>query len=60
MHVFKNERFEVGVNIDAMNVEDIHRLFQVLRDCPDCCLHGEAILDLEKEVWQAFLGRNRQ
>ena len=57
MHVFRNDQFEIGFDLDGIKGEDIHRMFQVLRESPECSLHGEEILALEKEVWQAFLAR---
>ncbi|MHC4605741.1 MAG: hypothetical protein ACYTAF_02245 [Planctomycetota bacterium] len=57
MHIFKNRKFEVGVNLDTIDVSTLRRLFEVMRECPECGVHEREIDELEHEVWREYFLR---
>ena len=54
MDVFKNERFEIGINMDEADAEHVRMIFQVMRECPECGVHPDEIGELEDEVWTRY------
>ena len=52
MDIFKNQRFEIGLDLEAVQAKDVRRLFEIMRDCEECGLYPDQIGELEKEVWK--------
>ena len=57
MDIYRNGKFEIGLNLDRISVDGIRELFRVMRECPECGSHPDAIEELEDEVWEQFLLR---
>ena len=54
MHVFKNDKFEIGMNLEGTDTKGIRDLFQVMRDCEECSQYPAEIDQLESEVWMKY------
>ena len=54
MFVFRNERFEIGLNLDTVKSDGIKELFRVMRECEDCSQYEADIATLEAEVWKKY------
>ena len=58
MDVFQNDLFEIGINMDSVDLGGIRQLFQTMRECPDCGQYVDAIDELEDEVWARYFLRD--
>ena len=54
MDLFRNDSFEIDLDLTRIKPEDITLLFQQLKECEECSQHPSELSEIEVVIWEKY------